>query len=127
MSARKPHQDFAGYVCELRNKYSGGHTVISDCKRAAERGTPLVENYVEEGGRWQALCNEHGHLVYCSNLAVARECMKDPTSFCMVCRSIEGEAGEDWERGLTSEEVDHVWVRRAALNLQRQVLRKKVA
>jgi len=43
-TARKPHSDFAGYVAELRNKFSGGHTVISDCKRAASEGTPLVED-----------------------------------------------------------------------------------
>ena len=107
MSNRKPHQDFAGYVAELRNKYSGGHTVISDCKRAAAEGHALVENYIEEGGRYQVLCNEHGHLVYCTNLPVARECMKDATTFCMVCRCIAGEAGPDWEHsaGLVSEEV----------------------
>lgn len=113
MSTRKPHQDFAGYVCELRNKYSGGHTVISDCKRAAEEGSALVENYAEEGGRWQVLCETHGHLVYCTNLPVARECMKDSTSFCMVCRCIAGEAGPDWEQsaGLVSEEIVTVWNR----------------
>lgn len=113
-SARKPHRDFAGYVCELRNKYSGGHTVISDCKRAASEGNPLVRDYAEEGGRYQVLCNEHGHLVYCTNLPVARECMKDATTFCMVCRCIAGEAGPDWESGagLTNEEVATVWTRR---------------
>src|SRR6202044_1813278 len=113
MSARKPHQDFAGYICELRNKYSGGHTVISDCKRAAEEGSALVENYVEEGGRWQVLCNEHGHLIYSTNLPMAREMMKDPTIFCMVCRCIAGEAGPNWETsaGLVAEEVVTVWNR----------------
>ncbi len=114
MSKRKPHNDFAGYVCELRNKYSGGHTVISDCKRAEDQGTALVENYTEEGGRYQVLCNEHGHLVYCTNLPGARECMKDATSFCMVCRAIAGEAGEGWENQLTSAEVATVWTRREA-------------
>jgi hypothetical protein len=43
MSKRKPHNDFAGYVAELRNKYSDGHTVISDCKRAAKEGTPYKQ------------------------------------------------------------------------------------
>ncbi len=114
VSVRKPHRDFAGYVCELRNKYSGGHTVISDCKRAEEQGNALVENYTEEGGRYQVLCNEHGHLVYCTNLPVARECMKDATSFCMVCRAIAGQAGEGWENQLTANEVALVWTRRGA-------------
>jgi hypothetical protein len=31
----KPHSDFAGYVAERRNIYSGGHTVILDCRLAA--------------------------------------------------------------------------------------------
>jgi hypothetical protein len=106
-TARKPHQDFAGYVAELRNKYSGGHTVISDCKRAAEEGNAPVWSYEQEGGRYQVLCNEHGHLIYCANLPVARECMKDPTTFCMVCRCIAGEAGPDWQTsaGLLAEEI----------------------
>jgi len=118
MSSRKPHQDFAGYIAELRNKYSGGHTIISDCKRAAAEGNALVENYIEEGGRYQVLCNEHGHLVYCTNLPVARECMKDPTSFCMVCRCIAGEGPEDWETraGLVDSEVVTVWLRIRTLN-----------
>jgi len=113
-SARKPHRDFVGYVCELRNKFSGGHTIISDCKCAAQEGTPLVEDYVQEGGRWQILCNEHGYLVYCTNLPMARECMKDPTTFCMVCRCIAGQGPEDWETraGLRSEEIAAVWLRR---------------
>jgi hypothetical protein len=116
MSKRKPHNDFSGYVAELRNKYSGGHTVISDCKRAADEGTPLVENYTEEGGRYQVLCNEHGYLIYSTNLPMAREMMKDPTIFCMVCRCIAGEGPEDWEHtaGLVSEDIAAVWLRRGA-------------
>jgi hypothetical protein len=112
MSKRKPHQDFAGYIAELRNPYSGGHTIVSDCKRAEEQGAALVQNYVEEGGRYQVLCNEHGTLVYCTNLPVARECMKDPTEFCMICRVIAGEGPEDWERTFAPHEVAAVWARR---------------
>lgn len=112
MSARKPHQDFAGYVAELRNKYSGGHTVISDCKRAEAQGDAIVENWKEEGGRYQVLCNEHGTLVYCTNLPVARECMKDPTTFCQICRCIAGEGPEDWEQRMAPHEVAAVRARR---------------
>lgn len=104
-SKRKPHSDFAGYVAELRNRYSGGHTVISDCKRAANEGTPIVADYAQEGGRWQVLCNEHGHLIYCTNLPTARELMKDPTIFCMMCRVIAGEGPEDWERHLSPDDI----------------------
>lgn len=49
-STRKPHNDLVGYKCELRNKLSGGHTVIMDCKLAEDQGKPIVENYKEEGG-----------------------------------------------------------------------------
>jgi hypothetical protein len=113
-TARKPHRDFAGYLAELRNRYSGGHTVILDCKRAADEGVPIVENYVEEGGRYQVLCNEHAHLVYCSNVPVARECMKDPTTFCMVCRCIAGEGPANWENELAPHDVAAVYARRGA-------------
>ena len=90
-TARKPHRDFAGYICELRNQLSGGHNVVSDCKRAEAEGHALVENYTEEGGRYQVLCNEHGNLVYCTNLPMARASMKDATMFCDECRTLAGE------------------------------------
>lgn len=90
-SARKPHSDFAGYVAELRNRYSGGHTIISDCKLAVEQGVQLAENWTRRVGRYQVLCNEHSQLVYTKSLPVARGCMKDPTIFCTVCRRIAGE------------------------------------
>jgi hypothetical protein len=109
---RKPHSNFAGYVAERRNKYSGGHTVISDCKRAAESGNALVEDYRAEGGRYQVLCNEHGHLIYSTNLPTARHLMKDPTIFCMVCRCIAGEGPKDWEKELVSDDVAKVLKRR---------------
>src|SRR3990167_10368239 len=83
---RKPHRDFAGYVCELRNPYSGGHTVILDCKNAQ-----IVEDYRDEGGRYQVLCNEHSEIVHCPALPDARGCMKDPTMFCVACRKLAGE------------------------------------
>jgi len=92
MSARKPHQDFAGYAAELRNPYSGGHTIILDCRRAAAEGTPLVMDYAEEGGRYQVLCNEHAYIVHCTSMPSARMCMKDPTFFCSECRILAGEA-----------------------------------
>jgi hypothetical protein len=111
MSIRKPHNDFVGYVCELRNAWSGGHTIILDCKRAQEEGQPLVADYAQEGGRYQVLCNEHGHLVYSPNLPVARECMKDATSFCMLCRAIAGEVPVE-DAGLTDEEVATVQARK---------------
>ncbi len=113
-TARKPHSDFAGYVAELRNRWSGGHTIISDCKRAEAEGNAIVQDYVLEGGRYQVLCNEHGHLIYCTGMPTARECMKDPTIFCMVCRCIAGEGPENWERELAPHDVAAVWLRRGA-------------
>jgi hypothetical protein len=96
-SKRKPHADFAGYVAELRNPYSGGHTIILDCKRAADEGTPLVEDYKLEGGRYQTLCNEHAFINHSTNMQTARECMKDPTTFCSECRILAGEATRESE------------------------------
>lgn len=89
-SKRKPHNDFAGYRCERRNPISGGHTIILDCKLAAEQGAPLVEDYVEEGGRYQVLCNVHSTIVHCTNMPTARECMKDTLNFCDDCRNLAG-------------------------------------
>ncbi len=97
MSKRKPHQDFAGYMAELRNPYSKGHTIILDCKRAANEGTPLVEDFKAEGGRYQVLCNEHAFINHCTNLPTARACMKDPTTFCSECRILAGEATRESE------------------------------
>lgn len=91
MSNRKPHNDFAGYVCELRNKLSGGHNIILDCKLAAEQGMPLVEDYKTEGGRYQVLCNNHSVIVHATNLSTARAAMKDATIFCVQCRDIAGQ------------------------------------
>jgi len=111
VSNRKPHNDLVGYVAELRNKPSGGHTIILDCKRAAEQGNPLVEDYEAEGGRYQVVCDTHGYLVYCSNLPAARQCMKNADEFCMVCRAIIGEVPVE-DAGLTTEEIATVWTRR---------------
>lgn len=88
-SKRKPHKDFAGYMSERRNKLTGDYTIILDCKLAASRGVPLVEDYKDEGGRYQILCNKHSTIVHTSIRAVAYDCMKDTTNFCDDCREIE--------------------------------------
>jgi hypothetical protein len=88
-TARKPHRDFVGYLCELRNPLSGGHNIILDCKRADLEGFPLVEDWRAEGGRYQVLCNEHATNVFCTNMPAARQCMKDATEFCDECREIQ--------------------------------------
>ena len=88
-TARKPHNDLVGYRAELRNRLSGGHNIILDCKRAEEAGCPLVEDWKAEGGRYQVVCDAHGTLVNCTNLPAARSSMKDATNFCDDCRSIE--------------------------------------
>lgn len=102
-NARKPHSDFAGYVAELRNKLSGGHNVICDCKRAEFEGNPWVADYKMEGGRYRVLCDTHSTLVYCTNLPAARSCMKDATEFCDLCRVIAGQISID-NAGLTVED-----------------------
>ena len=85
MSSRKPHQELAGYVCELRNQYSGGHTIILDCKSGG-----LLEDW-KEAGRYQVLCDSHSQVEQYSSLPKARAAMKDPTIFCLTCRELAGE------------------------------------
>jgi len=72
---RKPHSGFAGYVSERRNRYSGGHTIILDCKLAEEQDLPLVEDYQAEGGRYQVLCNDHGTILHTTIRQVAYAAM----------------------------------------------------
>lgn len=89
MSARKPHDNLVGYVAERRNPLTGGHNIILDCKRAEQEGFPLVDNWKEEGGRYQVLCDEHATCVFTTNLPSARSCVKDATNFCDECRGLE--------------------------------------
>ena len=85
---RKPHHNFAGYRTERRNPYSGGHTIILDCKWADQQNSPLVADWNEEGGRYQVLCNDHSTIVHCTSMPSARAAMKDPLLFCDDCRTI---------------------------------------
>jgi hypothetical protein len=87
-TTRKPHRDLVGYVAERRNPLTGGHIIILDCRRAEEEGRALVDNWQEEGGRYQVLCDTHATCVHTSNLPSARETMKDATNFCDECRSL---------------------------------------
>lgn len=81
ISNRKPHNHLAGYICELRNPHSGGHTVIYDAVKASLDPEP---------GRYFASCETHSQLEYASSLPKARVMMKDPTIFCAACREIAG-------------------------------------
>jgi hypothetical protein len=106
-TVRKPHRDLAGYRCECRNSLTGGHTIVLDCKLAEQQGAGLVEDYVEEGGRYQVLCNEHGTVVHCTSMYLARSAMRDTTLFCDECREIDklrrsasvGDGGERYPLG----------------------------
>jgi hypothetical protein len=44
----------------------------------------------------------NGHIVHTPSLPSARECMKDPTYFCMACRAIAGEITVE-EAGLADD------------------------
>jgi hypothetical protein len=91
VSIRKPHQGWAGYKAERRNPWSGGHTVILDCRWACQQGVPLVEDWMKEGGRYQVVCDSHSVLCHFTSMPKAREAMRDPTVFCLDCRSLAGE------------------------------------
>lgn len=88
MSTRKPHNDLAGYVSERRNRYTGGHTILLDCKLAEEQGLPLVEDYRAEGGRYQVVCNDHCTILHTTLRDVAYGAMREPTGFCEFCRTL---------------------------------------
>ncbi len=81
-AARKPHNDTAGYVCELRNKASGDHNIIVD----ALNGGDWIGQ--ARDGRWIVLCNLHKTCCQFTSLPNARQAMKDATLFCEACRSL---------------------------------------
>jgi hypothetical protein len=75
MSTRKPHNQDAGYICELIFKPSRSHIVIY---KAAEQG-------IDAGGdKYAVVCSTHGSLVGVPNLPKAREVMKC-ADFCEDC------------------------------------------
>lgn len=77
MSRRKPHNDLAGYVCELKSKHPKlpGHFAIFDKKKGGEWVTG------EDGQRYGLLHvrsdDTSGCVVCFSNLPSARAVMKD--------------------------------------------------
>ena len=80
-TARKPHRDFAGYVTERRNPYSGGHTIILDARNGGDWAGS------EEDGRWIVLCNEHSTLVQTTSRPGAQGAM-EAVDFCEACMAI---------------------------------------
>jgi hypothetical protein len=66
-SARKPHNNNAGYVAELRCRL-GGHIVIYDRERGAD--------YIEGAGRWVVMHEPSSLHVVVGSLAHARSIMK---------------------------------------------------
>lgn len=77
MSKRKPHNQDAGYICELIFKPSASHIVIY---RAAEQGIDCG------GDKYAVVCSKHGAIVGDTNLPGARLSMKYP-AFCEQCMS----------------------------------------
>jgi hypothetical protein len=67
VSARKPHNNNAGYVCELRCRL-GGHIVIYDRQHGA--------GDIEGDGRWVVLHEPSSLHVVVGSLAHARSIMK---------------------------------------------------
>lgn len=70
MSARKPHNQNAGYVCELKSQHPQlpGHFVIYD------RNQPNVD--IDADDRWILMHEPSSYHVSVSSLRVARELMK---------------------------------------------------
>lgn len=74
-SRRKPHNQDAGYICELIYKPSNSHIVIY---RAAEQSIDVG------GNKYAVVCSVHGAIVSDTNLPGARLSMKMP-AFCEDC------------------------------------------
>lgn len=70
MSTRKPHNDIAGYVCELKCKRPcGGHVVIYDRNNGAD--------WIDGDERWVVMHEPSSLHVAVSSLTQARSLMKD--------------------------------------------------
>lgn len=70
MSNRKPHNDDAGYVCELVSKHPRlpGHIVIYDRKNGAE--------WIDADERWIVMHQPTTHHISVRSLRTARALMK---------------------------------------------------
>lgn len=82
-TARKPHRDFDGYICELRNPLTGGHNIV-----VLTAGQRLDE----DAGKYTCICNEHHTLISGNSLPAMRACMKDAATFCDDCRALAAAA-----------------------------------
>lgn len=71
-----------GFAGEAWNPITSEETIIFDCRKNPN----IVENYKEEGGRYQVVCNAHGSIVHTPSLQDAKLTMMDPLSFCEDCR-----------------------------------------
>lgn len=76
MTIRKPHNGDAGYIAELRNHRSGGHTVIYVAERQA---IDVGEN------KYVVVCDSHGTICGVRTESLARSLMKS-AEFCEHCQ-----------------------------------------
>lgn len=84
--------EYAGFVQKAANPNAKNtDVIILDCKKAEKDGVAIVEDWREEGGRYQVLCDAHGYIVYCETKQSAGFVMRDPTYFCDECRILAGE------------------------------------
>jgi len=79
-SMRKPHNNQAGYICELKNRRTNiGHVIIYFAK---EQGLD------DTCGKYAVVCSAHNTIVNTTSLSLARSAMK-AVDFCQEC--MEGE------------------------------------
>lgn len=74
----KPHRDWAGYVTERRNPYSGGHNVM--VKAGPSHMDP-------SGGQWVTICDEHGTVCNHRNRTLAYAHLVG-AEWCEACQQI---------------------------------------
>lgn len=75
MSARKPYNDCAGYVCSRRNEINRGWVVIY---RAQEQGIDVGPD------KYAVVCEQHGTICGVSSVANGRSFLRIP-EFCEAC------------------------------------------
>lgn len=78
----KAMPDYAG-LREWRKNPQTGHYVGLYDGEAAGMDT--------DGGRWQTVCEEHGHIISHTTLALARSHMAVPIEWCEGCQDEAGD------------------------------------
>lgn len=76
------------------NQFTGQHVVVYDGEKQG------MDTF---SGRWQTVCETHGHILSHERLATAREWAQDVAEWCDDCRTIEEGWTEIMETALAEQ------------------------